>query len=60
MKIELDLTPEEYQAVKNVLDKMVHSRRSAPLHDKKWIKCNGCMINTETGCIINLISNRPF
>lgn len=56
--ITIELTYDEYFIIKDIFDRVEKQRKKLP-KQKKWIKQNGLIVNTETGVAIDTATNRP-
>lgn len=56
--ITIELTYDEYFIIKDIFDRVEKQRKKLP-KQKKWIKQNGLIVNTETGFAIDTATNRP-
>lgn len=61
-KIELVLSQEEYDTLKEVLDKIIEDRSAASRGSKppKWIRKDGFLINVKTGRRMDPITKQFF
>lgn len=56
--ITIELTTEEYVILSRIIkraEQTMQHRSESP----KWVKKDGCMINTITGTRIDLLTNKP-
>lgn len=55
--ITIELTYDEYFIIKDIFDRVEKQRKKLP-KQKKWVKQNGLIVNTETGVAIDTATNR--
>lgn len=55
--ITIELTDEEFYIMKDIMQRIIRNMERKP-RVRKWIKHDGCMINLETGSILDIASNK--
>lgn len=59
-KIELVLSQEEYDTLKEVLDKIITDREPAHRSAPKWIRKDGFLVNVKTGRRMDPVTKHFF
>lgn len=55
--VTIELTDEEFYIMKSIMQRIVRNMERKP-RARKWIKHDGCMINLQTGSILDITSNK--
>lgn len=55
--VTIELTDEEYYILKGIMQRIVLNMEQN-LRRRKWIKYDGCMINLQSGSMLDISSNK--
>ena len=55
--ITIELTDEEFYILRDIMQRIVLNLERKP-RNRKWIRHDGCMINLETGSMLDTASNK--
>ena len=55
--VTIELTDEEFYIMKGIMMRIFKQKERKPI-TRKWVKHDGCMINLETGSMLDISSNK--
>ena len=55
--VTIELTEEEFYFLKKIIQR-IFKQKERKARKRKWIKYDGCMINLDTGSILDTASNK--